>query len=113
MQKGEIYWTDLDPTVGSETAKRRPVLIASNDINNRFSSTITVVPITSSTDKVYPFEVLLQTGESGLRNESKAKANQIRTIDQRRLGNRIGKLSHNRLKEVEQAILIHLGIELY
>ena len=112
MQKGEIYWADLDPTVGSEIAKKRPVLLVSNDINNRFGSTVTIVPLTSSTDKVYPFEVLLVTGEGGLRNESKAKANQIRTIDKRRLGSRIGKLSDNKVREVEQAILIHLGIDI-
>jgi len=112
MRKGEIYWADLDPTVGSEIAKKRPVLIISNDINNRFGSTVTIIPITSSTDKVYPFEVLLLTGEGGLRNNSKAKANQIRTIDKRRLGNRIGELSNGRVKETERAILIHLGIEL-
>ena len=63
MRKGEIYWADLDPTVGSEIAKKRPVLIISNNINNRFGSTVTIIPITSSTDKVYPFEVLLLTGE--------------------------------------------------
>lgn len=77
-----------------------------------FGSTVTIVPITSNTEKVYPFEVFLPAGEGGLRNESKTKANQIRTIDKRRLGNRIGKLSDGSVKEVEQAILIHLGIEL-
>lgn len=112
MQKGEIYWADLDPTVGSEIAKKRPVLIVSNDINNRLGSTVTVIPITSSTDKIYPFEVFLPTGEGGLRNESKAKANQIRTIDKRRLGSRIGGLGNDLMSDVEKAILIHLGIEL-
>ena len=89
MQKGDLYWADLDPTVGSEIAKKRPVLLVSNDVNNRFSSTVSVVPITSSTDKIYPFEVLLLAGEGGLKNESKVKANQIRTIDKLRLGNRL------------------------
>ena len=92
MQKGEIYWANLDPTIGSEIAKKRPVLIVSNDVNNRFGSTVTIVPITSSTGKIYPFEVLLKAGEGGLRNESKVKANQIRTIDKLRLGNQIGTL---------------------
>lgn len=112
MQKGDILWATLDPTVGSETAKKRPVIVVSNDVNNRFGSTVTIVPVTSSTDKIYPFEVLLSSGEGGLRNNSKAKANQIRTIDKLRLGNPIGRLSSARMKDVEQAILIHLGIEL-
>lgn len=112
MQKGDIYWANLDPTNGSEIAKKRPVLIVSNDVNNRFGSTVTIVPITSGTEKVYPFEVLLRTGEGGLRNESKAKANQIRTIDKLRFGNQIGKLSDDKISEIERAILIHLGIDL-
>lgn len=73
MLKGDLYWADLDPTVGSEISKKRPVLLVSNDVNNRFSSTVSIVPITSSTDKIYPFEVLLLAGEGGLKNESKVK----------------------------------------
>ena len=111
MQKGDLYWADLDPTVGSEIAKKRPVLLVSNDVNNRFSSTVSVVPITSNTEKIYPFEVRLLAGEGGLKNESKVKANQIRTIDKLRLGNRIGKLTDSRIRDVEEAILIHLGID--
>lgn len=111
MQKGDLYWADLDPTVGSEIAKKRPVLLVSNDINNRFSSTVSVVPITSNTEKIYPFEVRLLAGEGGLKNESKIKANQIRTIDKLRLGNRLGRLTDSRIRDVEQAILIHLGID--
>lgn len=111
MQKGDIYWANLDPTIGSEIAKKRPVVIVSNDINNRFGATVTIVPITSSTDKIYPFEVLLTENEGGLRNESKVKANQIRTIDKLRIERKIGSLNDTKLKEVEEAILIHLGID--
>jgi mRNA interferase MazF len=59
MKRGEIYYAVLDPSIGSEMAKRRPVLIVSNDINNRVATTVTIVPITSNVTKVYPFEVLL------------------------------------------------------
>ncbi len=96
MKKGEIYWANLDPTLGSETAKTRPVLIISNDFNNQYGATITVLPITSSTNKIYPFEVLLLINEGGLKNESKVKGNQIRTIDKIRFGNRIGQLSQEK-----------------
>ena len=59
MKRGEIYYADLNPVVGSEIAKRRPVLIVSNNANNRAASTVTVVPLTSQVSRVYPFEVLL------------------------------------------------------
>jgi len=110
IRKGDIYWADLNPAIGSEISKTRPVLVVSNDINNQYAATVTILPITSSTDKIYPFEVLLPKGEANLTNASKAKANQIRTIDKQRLRNKIGKISKTKLTEVEQAILIHLEI---
>ena len=109
--KGEIYWADLNPTIGSETAKTRPVLIVSNDINNLHADTVTILPITSTTTKIYPFEVFLSKSGNGLANDSKAKANQIRTIDKQRLGKRFGKISDEQLTKVEAAILIHLEIK--
>jgi mRNA interferase MazF len=110
--KGEIYLADLNPTVGSEIAKTRPMLIVSNNINNQYASTVTIVPITSTTEKIYPFEVFLSKDEANLTNDSKAKANQIRTIDKLRLKKQFGKISEEKLKEIEKAILIHLEIEI-
>lgn len=109
--KGEIYLADLNPTVGSEISKIRPVLIVSNDINNQYAATVTIVPITSTTEKIYPFEIFLPKGEGNLTNDSKAKANQIRTIDKLRLKKQFGRINEETLKEIEKAILIHLGIE--
>lgn len=109
-ERGEIYLVCLDPTIGSEINKVRPALIISNDINNKVSDTVTVIPITSSVEKVYPFEVFFRRGESGLSKNSKAKCNQIRTIDKRRLIKFIGKASPEKIKEVEEALLIHLGM---
>ncbi len=111
MLKGEIYWADLSPTVGSEISKTRPVLIVSNNVNNQFAATVSILPITSTTAKIYPFEVFLPKGEGNLTNDSKAKANQIRTIDVQRIGNKIGEISRSKSIEIENAILIHLGIE--
>jgi mRNA interferase MazF len=85
MRRGEIYYADLTPTVGSEINKRRPVLIVSNDANNRVASTLTVLPITSNVSRVYPFELLLAPKESGLPKPSKAQAQQIRTISKERV----------------------------
>ncbi len=95
--KGKIYLADLNPTVGSEIAKTRPGLIASNDINNQYAATVAIVPITSTTEKIYPFEVFLLKGEGSLTNDSKAKANQIRTIDKSRLKRQLGKINEETL----------------
>jgi mRNA interferase MazF len=71
---------------------------------------VTVIPITSRTEIVYPFEVLFPPEKSGLPKESKVKCNQIRTIDKRRLIKSLGKISMNKMKEVEDALRIHLGM---
>jgi mRNA interferase MazF len=110
--KGEIYLAELSPTIGSEISKKRPVLIVSSDISNQFSDTVSIVPITSTTSKIYPFEVFLPKSEGNLINDSKAKGNQIRTIDKLRIQKKFGKISNEKLKEVERAILIHLDINI-
>ena len=108
--RGEIYWANLDPVVGSEIAKTRPVLVVSNDINNQYGATVTVLPITSNTEKVYPYEVRIKPAESGLRNDSKIKANQIRTVDKERLGRKLGALTNEKMREVDRAMKIHLNL---
>ena len=112
MKRGEIYFADLNPTIGSEINKRRPVLIVSNDANNRASSTITVLPITSNTERVFPFEVKLTAKMSGLSKESKVLAQQIRTISRTRLSSeRAGHLGSELMKTVERAIKLHLALK--
>jgi len=109
MRRGEIYYADLSPAVGSEINKRRPVLIVSNDANNRAASTITVLPITSNADRIYPFEVLLPPKESGLPRLSKAQAQQIRTIAKQRIrGQAIGRLGAPLMRKALDAIRLHL-----
>lgn len=112
MKKRDIYFANLDPTVGAEIAKKRPVLIVSNNINNQHAATVTVLPITSSVNNIYPFETLLNAGEGNIHNDSKVKANQIRTIDKTRLIQKIGTISDSKMDEIEQAILIHLDIDI-
>lgn len=110
-KRGEIYLVCLDPTIGSEINKTRPALIISNDRNNQYAQTVTVIPITSSNiEKFYPFEVLLTPGKSGLSKNSKVKCNQIRTIDKKRLLELLGRISPEKQREVEKALLIHLGV---
>lgn len=112
MKRGEIYLADLNPVVGSEISKTRPVLIVSNDINNEFSEVVTILPITSKTSKIYPFEIILLKDEANIHDDSKIKANQIRSIDKQRLVKKLGKIDKNKMTEVEKAIILHLDIHL-
>ncbi len=111
MKRGDIYFAELSPTRGSEIAKRRPVIIVSNDANNRVANTVTVVPVTSNVSKVYPFEVFLPASDSGLPKDSKAQAQQVRTLSKERLtGTRAGKLIKPKLEMLDQALRLHLGL---
>jgi len=109
---GGIYEVNLDPVVGSETGKHRPALIVSNDINNEFSQTVTILPVTGQpARKQYPFEVLVPKGVAGLTADSRGKANQIRTVDKRRLVSFRGSLPSQYLPQVEEALKIHLNLK--
>lgn len=108
--RGELWMVALDPVVGSEIGKLRPAVVISNDRANEFSNTVSVLPITSKIHDVYPFEVFLPKEEYRLATDSKIKCNQIRTIDKSRLVRSICHLSPSTMKEVEQALMIHLGI---
>lgn len=111
IKRGEIYLAALDPVVGREISKTRPVVVVSNDINNEFSGTVTILPITSkNVSKIYPFEVFLTQGSGNLPKDSKVKADQIRTLDKIRLVKQIGKLEQKKIGEIEKAVEIHLGL---
>lgn len=109
-ERGEVWLTALEPVKGAEIGKTRPALIISNNKNNEFSSTITVIPISSSVGRAYPFEVTILKYESGLKSDSKIKCNQIRTIDRQRLIKPLSKISMQIINQVEKALLIHLEI---
>jgi mRNA interferase MazF len=109
---GDIYEVNLNPVIGAETGKCRPALIVSNDINNEFSQTVTVLPITSQpARKQYPFEVLVLKDVAGLTADCRIKANQVRTVDKHRLVSFIGSLPSEYLPKVEIALKIHLNIK--
>ncbi len=110
-RRGDVYWVNLDPVVGSEIAKTRPAVIISNDVGNEYARRVIIAPITSGhTGRIYPFEVLVPVGEGGLAQDSKVVLDQIRTVDKVRLGQRMGALSMPRLVEVDQAIRLSLAV---
>ncbi len=109
-KKGEIWIVSLEPVKGSEIGKTRPALVISNNRNNTFSETATVLPITSNILKVYPFEVFLSNKETKLKNDSKIKCNQIRTIDKKRFLDLVCIVSPEILEKVKEALLIHLDM---
>ena len=111
IRRGGIYMAALDPVVGREISKTRPVVVVSNDKNNEFSGTVTILPITSKKlQRIYPFEVFLQKGSGNLPKDSKVKADQIRTLDNARLVKEIGRLDQKEIEEIEKAMKIHLGL---
>lgn len=109
--KGQIWLVNLDPTIGAEIKKTRPGIIVSNNINNTHASTVTIVPISDVGKKVYPFEVFLSAKEVGLKKDSKARCQQLRTIDKSRLKKMIGALENHQIFEINQAISIHLDLK--
>ncbi|PPK66767.1 type II toxin-antitoxin system PemK/MazF family toxin [Actinokineospora auranticolor] len=115
MRRGDIHLVDLDPTRGSEANKTRPAVIVSNDAANLVAQrtgrgTVTVVPITSNTTRVFPFQVLLPATDCGLLAESKAQAEQIRTVATARVRRRLGRVPPVLLKAIDDALRVHLGL---
>ena len=109
--RGELYIADLDPVVGSEQGGVRPVLVLQNDVGNRFSPTVIVAAITSQISKArLPTHVALRAGVGGLDLDSVVLAEQLRTIDKRRLRERLGVLPEPENNLVDQAVKISLGL---
>jgi mRNA interferase MazF len=115
MRRGEIRLVDLDPARGAEAAKQRPAVIVSNDGANSSATrlgrgVLTVVPVTSNIERVFPFQVLLDGAATGLSRDSKAQAEQVRSIAVERIGKRIGALPAAVLSELDEALRLHLGL---
>lgn len=115
MKRGEIRVVRLDPVVGAEADKSRPAVVVSNDAANATAArlgrgVVTVVPITTSVARVFPFQVLLPAGSAGLVHESKAQAEQVRSLAVERVGERIGRLSPAHLAELDRALRTHLAL---
>lgn len=111
MRRGEIYFAALDPTRGAATQKTRPVVVVSNNVANRAAAVVTVVPLTSIVERVFPFEVLLPAARTGLSKDSKAMAQQFCTVDKGRLNARAaGALQTQEMQLLDAALRLHLGL---
>ncbi len=112
VTRGDIYLVEFDPAVGSEIAKTRPAIVLQNDTANRYSPITIVAAITSKfDDNLYPTEVLIRSGEAGLKQDSVVALNQIRTIDKARIIKRIGKVTSFTLKRIDVALKISVGLD--
>lgn len=115
MRRGDVHLVDLDPVVGSEANKRRPAVIVSNDGANLAASRlgrgiVTVVPITSNLARVYPFQVRLPASATGLERDSKAQAEQVRSVATQRVGAQVGSVPGPLMLELDEALKLHLAL---
>ncbi len=115
MRRGEIVSVSFDPARGSEAAKTRPAVVVSNDAANATATrlgrgVITVIPVTSNIARVYPFQVLLPANQTGLQRDSKAQAEQIRSVAVERIGERLGQLPAALVTELDRALRVHLSL---
>lgn len=112
VSRGEIFLIEFDPAVGHEIKKTRPAIVIQNDTANSYSPITIVAAITSKfDDKLYPTEVLIRTGEAGLKQDSVVALNQIRTIDKSRIVKKIGRVNALTLKRVDVALKISVGLD--
>ena len=111
VKRGDIFYADLSPVIGSEQGGTRPVLVVQNDVGNKFSPTVIVAAITSQINKAkMPTHIEISANECGLLKDSVILLEQIRTIDKRRLKEKIGKLNDELLLLVDEALGISFGI---
>jgi mRNA interferase MazF len=116
MRRGEIRVIDLEPVRGSEADKRRPAVIVSNDGANRSAvrlgrGVVTVVPMTSDVRRVLPFQVLLAAADTGLRADSKAQAEQVRSVAVERVGPKVGAVPAALMARIDAALALHLALD--
>ncbi len=115
MRRGEVRLTDLDPARGSEANKRRPAIIVSNDRANATAArlgrgVVTVIPVTSNVTRVFAFQALLPAELTGLRFDSKAQAEQVRSVSAERLEPIVGRLPAQIMEAVDEALRVHLDL---
>ncbi|MHB1523856.1 MAG: type II toxin-antitoxin system PemK/MazF family toxin [Candidatus Dormibacteria bacterium] len=115
MLRGEVRLVNLEPVRGAGADKRRPAVVVSNDGANASASqmgrgVVTVVPMTSNIRRVHPFQVLLPARATGLRHDSKAQAEQVRSVAVQRLGPRVGSLPPAIMEKLDEALRLHLAL---
>ena len=116
MRRSEIRIVDFSDAVGSEAARTRPVVIVSNDGDNSSAGrlgrgVIAVVPVTSNTERVYPFQVLLRSVDTGLDSDSKAQAEQVKSVSVERVGRMIGIVDCEHMTRLDNALRLHLALD--
>jgi len=112
VKRGDIFYADLSPVVGSEQGGVRPVIIVQNDVGNKYSPTIIVAAITSQINKAkLPTHVEISSEEYGLNKDSVVLLEQIRTLDKKRLKDKIGHMTDSDMKKVDDALLISIGVQ--
>ena len=112
IKRGDIFYADLSPVVGSEQGGIRPVIIIQNDIGNRYSPTVIVAAITSQINKAkLPTHVEISSEEYGLNRDSVVLLEQIRTLDKKRLKEKIGHMTEDDMKKVNKSLLISLNLQ--
>ena len=106
MKRGEVWWINFEPAVGGEVRKERPAVIVSNDVANKHLNRIQVIPLTSTTGRVFPSEALVTIRGK----KHKAMADQLATVSKLRVKNRLGRLSTSDMQSIERAIKLQLGL---
>ena len=111
IKRGDIYYADLSPVVGSEQGGMRPVLIIQNDVGNKYSPTVIAAAITSQKEKTeLPTHIKLNPDACGLSKDSTVLLEQVRTLDKKRLKEKMGKLEDNDMKDIDKALLVSFGL---
>ncbi|MBQ8539522.1 MAG: type II toxin-antitoxin system PemK/MazF family toxin [Ruminococcus sp.] len=111
IKRGDIYYADLSPVIGSEQGGIRPVLIVQNDVGNRFSPTVIAAAITSQQTKAkLPTHIAIGASTSGLAKDSVVLLEQVRTIDKKRLKEKMGTIDDNSMREINNAISVSFGL---
>jgi mRNA interferase MazF len=115
MRRGDICLVDLEPVRGTEANKQRPAVIVSNDGANATATrlgrgVVTVVPVTSNVERIYPFQALMTAAATGLRRDSKAQAEQVRSVAVERIGKRVTVVPPSVMAELDEALRLHLSL---
>lgn len=111
MKRGEIYWADLDPVVGSEQGGVRPVVVIQNNKGNRSATTVIVAALTTREKRPLPVHVPVSAQESGLQRGATVLTEQVRTLEKSRLGRRIGRMTDDAMRRIDRALACALGTE--
>jgi mRNA interferase MazF len=110
MKRGDIYRVDWEPSVKGEPAFSRPAVILTNDDANVILPHLVVAPITTNTERLYPFDVLLEVGCCGFKEKSKVQLNYVRGLNRNRLGKYLGQVSKELMLELDEKLRLHLGL---